>query len=97
MLTNFNGTGVGFGFGIGCGFGMGWGFGGMPLHILGLGVGGGCGVGLGLGWSFGTAFGSHYRTAEVKFQGFDFNRKDESGGREVTGPAKQAGEIKASH
>ncbi|XP_058069967.1 protein TRIGALACTOSYLDIACYLGLYCEROL 5, chloroplastic-like isoform X2 [Magnolia sinica] len=70
---------------------------GMPLHILGLGVGGGCGVGLGLGWSFGTAFGSHYRTAEVKFQGFDFNRKDESGGREVTGPAKQAGEIKASH
>ncbi|XP_058068702.1 LRR receptor-like serine/threonine-protein kinase EFR [Magnolia sinica] len=59
--------------------------------------GGGCGVGLGLWWGFGTAFGSHYRTAEVKFQGFDFNRKDESGGREVTGPAKQVGEIKASH
>ncbi|KAG9456346.1 hypothetical protein H6P81_000854 [Aristolochia fimbriata] len=73
VLTNFDGFGVGLGFGVGCGFGIGWGFGGMPLHTLGLGAGGGCGIGFGLGWGFGTAFGSHYRTSEVKFQGIDFS------------------------
>lgn len=45
--------------------------------------GGGCGVGLGLGWGFGTAFGSQYRTSRVQFQGVEFDRKEQSSGREV--------------
>ncbi|KAK1313048.1 hypothetical protein QJS10_CPA06g00396 [Acorus calamus] len=40
----------------------------------GVGFGGGCGVGLGLGWGFGNAFGSHYRTTEVRFQGIEFEK-----------------------
>ncbi|RWR81439.1 hypothetical protein CKAN_01012400 [Cinnamomum micranthum f. kanehirae] len=96
MLTNFSGTGVGFGVGVGCGFGIGWGFGGMPLHTLGLGIGGGCGVGLGLGWGFGTAFGSHYRTAKVKFQGIDFENKGKSGEKTVADPSGPGKEILSS-
>ncbi|KAG7593112.1 hypothetical protein ISN45_Aa01g019330 [Arabidopsis thaliana x Arabidopsis arenosa] len=76
VLSDFTGVGVGFGFGVGCGFGVGWGFGGMPLNVLGVGVGGGCGVGLGLGWGFGTAFGSHYRSSRLTFQGIELETTD---------------------
>ncbi|XP_020868011.1 protein TRIGALACTOSYLDIACYLGLYCEROL 5, chloroplastic isoform X2 [Arabidopsis lyrata subsp. lyrata] len=65
VLSDFTGVGVGFGFGVGCGFGVGWGFG-----------GGGCGVGLGLGWGFGTAFGSHYRSSRLTFQGIELETTD---------------------
>ncbi|CAN6816702.1 unnamed protein product [Brassica oleracea var. botrytis] len=75
VLSDFTGVGVGFGFGVGCGFGVGWGFGGMPLNVLGVGVGGGCGVGLGLGWGFGTAFGSHYRSSRLTFQGVELEKE----------------------
>ncbi|KAG2292381.1 hypothetical protein Bca52824_039050 [Brassica carinata] len=47
---------------------------GMPLNVLGVGVGGGCGVGLGLGWGFGTAFGSHYRSSRLTFQGVELEK-----------------------
>ncbi|CAN0873209.1 hypothetical protein LINGRAHAP2_LOCUS10317 [Linum grandiflorum] len=79
VLSNFNGVGVGFGFGVGCGFGVGWGFGGIPLSILGLGAGGGCGVGVGLGWGFGSAFGSHYRSSRLTFNGVEFDKKGKGG------------------
>ncbi|KAJ4916712.1 hypothetical protein Rs2_02262 [Raphanus sativus] len=46
----------------------------MPLNVLGIGVGGGCGVGLGLGWGFGTAFGSHYRSSKLTFQGIQLDK-----------------------
>ncbi|KAJ0247472.1 Protein TRIGALACTOSYLDIACYLGLYCEROL 5 [Hirschfeldia incana] len=75
VLSDFTGVGVGFGFGVGCGFGVGWGFGGVPLNVLGVGVGGGCGVGLGLGWGFGTAFGSHYRSSRLTFQGVELEKE----------------------
>ncbi|KAF3610062.1 hypothetical protein DY000_02047154 [Brassica cretica] len=48
----------------------------MPLNVLGVGVGGGCGMGLGLGWGFGTAFGSHYRSSRLTFQGIQLGKAD---------------------
>ncbi|ESQ34090.1 hypothetical protein EUTSA_v10009209mg [Eutrema salsugineum] len=61
VLSDFTGVGVGFG---------------MPLNVLGVGVGGGCGVGLGLGWGFGSAFGSHYRSSRLTFQGIELEKTD---------------------
>ncbi|KAL5993853.1 hypothetical protein ACLOJK_038210 [Asimina triloba] len=66
----------------------------MPLHILDLG--GGCGVGFGLGWGFGNAFGGHYRTAEVKFQGIDFGKQDQIGEGQIPDSAKQSRETQAT-
>ncbi|KAG2297734.1 hypothetical protein Bca52824_044403 [Brassica carinata] len=60
VLSDFTGVGVGFG---------------TPLNLLGVGVGGGCGVGLGLGWGFGTAFGSHYRSSRLTFQGIELEKE----------------------
>ncbi|VVA92793.1 unnamed protein product [Arabis nemorensis] len=48
----------------------------MPLNVLGVGAGGGCGVGLGLGWGFGTAFGSHYRSSRLTFQGIELEKAE---------------------
>ncbi|XP_013637902.1 PREDICTED: keratin-associated protein 6-2-like [Brassica oleracea var. oleracea] len=76
VRSDFTGVGVGLGLGVGCGFGLGWVFGGMPLNVLGVGVGGGCGMGLGLGWGFGTAFGSHYRSSRLTFQGIQLGKAD---------------------
>lgn len=53
-------------------------------------------MGLGLGWGFGTAFGSHYRTAKVKFQGIDFENKGQSGEKTVADPSAPGKEIRAS-
>jgi hypothetical protein len=33
-------------------------------------------VGLGLGWGFGTAFGSHYRSSRLTFQGIELETAD---------------------
>ncbi|KAF3587362.1 hypothetical protein F2Q69_00028092 [Brassica cretica] len=76
VRSDFTGVGVGLGLGVGCGFGLGWVFGGMPLNVLGVGVGGGCGMGLGLGWGFGTAFGSHYLSSRLTFQGIQLGKAD---------------------
>lgn len=43
--------------------------------------GGGCGVGLGLGWGFGTAFGSHYRSSRLTFQGIELDTNDKRQGK----------------
>lgn len=45
------------------------------MHII-VFEGGGCGVGLGLGWGFGTAFGSHYRSSRLTFQGIELGKAD---------------------
>ncbi|KAG2269511.1 hypothetical protein Bca52824_064066 [Brassica carinata] len=60
VRSDFTGVGVGLGLGVGCGFGL----------------GGGCGMGLGLGWGFGTAFGSHYRSSRLTFQGIQLGKAD---------------------
>ncbi|XP_057430044.1 protein TRIGALACTOSYLDIACYLGLYCEROL 5, chloroplastic [Lotus japonicus] len=89
VITTFEGAGVGFGFGVGCGFGVGWGFGGMPLNLLGLGVGGGCGVGVGLGWGFGSAFGSKYRSSQIRFQGVEFDSKEKGDSPPLSKPTPE--------
>lgn len=45
-------------------------------HRIVFDEGGGCGVGLGLGWGFGTAFGSHYRSSRLTFQGIELETTD---------------------
>lgn len=53
-------------------------------------------MGFGLGWGFGTAFGSHYRTAKVKFQGIDFDTKEQSTEKMLLDPPRPGKEIHAS-